>query len=189
MFWRLLVFLLQNRISTPVFDFVCFLPFPKNSIPLGQWCWTTSLSYTTFSRRKIWCTTLTTSHRLICNFTQGWQNIQNPSCIPNHESIICNFKIQMPSLNQVTIKCVWQDYNYYIMATLLPIKVKRRICQIFKLNNNFIVCFEKYSCVILGVETYRAWRTCHLLIITSSRAYTVGEEQLQIASAKNSLLI
>jgi len=38
----------------------------------------------------------------------------------NHESIIYEFKVQMPSLNQVTTKCcIWQNYNYYIMITLL----------------------------------------------------------------------
>jgi len=32
--------------------------------------------------------------------------------ISNHETIIHNFKVQKPSLNQVTTKrCIWQNYN------------------------------------------------------------------------------
>jgi hypothetical protein len=33
----------------------------------------------------------------------------------------------MPSLNQVTKKCIWQNYGYYIMITLLPNKVKKYV--------------------------------------------------------------
>jgi hypothetical protein len=36
----------------------------------------------------------------------------------------------MSSLNYDTIKCIWRKYNYYIMITLLPNKVKK-ICFIY----------------------------------------------------------
>jgi len=48
-------------------------------------------------------------------------SIQNSGEIPTHQSIIYNFKVQMPSLNQVTAKCrIWINSNYYIMVTFLP---------------------------------------------------------------------
>jgi hypothetical protein len=37
-----------------------------------------------------------------------------------------NFEVQIPSINQVTTKSwIWRNYNYYIMITLSPNRVKR----------------------------------------------------------------
>jgi hypothetical protein len=53
-----------------------------------------------------------------CNFvvaeiTSLKIQIQNSGSITDYESIIYNFKVQMPFLNQVTTECcIWQNYDY-----------------------------------------------------------------------------
>jgi len=61
----------------------------------------------------------------IKQFTQGWRKIQTKISggISNQEGIIYNFKVRTPY--RVTVKCcIWQNYNYYIMITLLPNKAR-----------------------------------------------------------------
>jgi hypothetical protein len=64
--------------------------------------------------------------QVICKYTRGWRTnqTQNSGGTSNHENIIYNFKVGMPSLNQVTTKCIWKN-NCYIMTKLLPNKVRK----------------------------------------------------------------
>jgi hypothetical protein len=108
----------------------------------------------------------TTWNQVICKFTNGWRNvqIQNSGGISNHEGIIYNFKIKMFYLNKVTTTCcIWKYFNYYIMITLLPSKVKI-MRQMFKLKKLF--CLGKYSCIMCRVTMCHAYQMCHVSITT-----------------------
>jgi hypothetical protein len=102
--------------------------------PYTLWCSTSTLPCNTFSRWKIWCTTesnaliqvhfyFTSSNLYVYRELAKKFKFKNSGDIYNHESII--YKVQMPSLNQITIKCcIWQHYDYYIMIIHLPNKAK-----------------------------------------------------------------
>jgi len=90
--------------------------------------------------------------------------IQFSDGISNHESIIYNFEVQMPSWNQVTAKCcILQNYDYYIMITLLPNKVKRLrhmsvlkkiVTYLFLKKVNFILSWKLFMLICFVMFTW-----------------------------------
>jgi hypothetical protein len=72
----------------------------------------------------------TSSHQVVCKI-----RIQFLAAYLTKGAQFIILKIKMPSLNQVTMKlCIWENYNYHVVVTLPPNKVKSKR-QIFKLKN------------------------------------------------------
>jgi len=106
-------------------------------------------------------------HQIVCKLTRCWRKIpiHNSGGISNHDSVIYNCEVQVPSLNQATINVIkvkvklslcfvltehhamkaywgsgghiWQNYICYIMTTLLPNKVKTCAPNVYIKNNSF----------------------------------------------------